>query len=412
MAPPRKHTPSFQMQKRTRTECGFDQAERDLPNFSQTVSVATSLFAIKDIFYRLLSHLGCKSLLRSITAQDTVWLFDNTAYRNMKTGGWEAEYVAALFSQHSSCSIIEAVGAVADKLELEKRDPEYKALEERVWPFLQDVKPGAQVQIIHKGEKAMKLGPSGKNGIVCSIKTLPSGRGGRVVPTLARVPQGANGLLEMRTFYADTEGWGVISDIDDTIKITQTSDPVGILRTTFVETPRPTRGMPELYGHIHSLIGDASSWFYLSASPYNLYPFLRDFRDSYYPQGTIFLRDSSWMSISGLLTMLTIDTKEYKIDRMEKIHSWLPKRKMICVGDSTQTDPEAYGEIYRRHPDWVKIILIRKVEDIAAIGIMAKNKPERFENAFKGVPRDVWHVFTEPQTCRELVHGVVSKHSS
>jgi len=103
--------------------------------------------------------------------------------------------------------------------------------------------------------------------------------------------------------------------------------------------------MPELYKHIHSLVRETSAWFYLSASPYNLYPFLREFRENYYPHGTIILRDSSWMSVQGLLTTLTLGTEEYKVDRMEKIHSWLPRRKMIFIGDSTQTDPEAYGEM-------------------------------------------------------------------
>ena len=103
--------------------------------------------------------------------------------------------------------------------------------------------------------------------------------------------------------------------------------------------------MPELYWHIQSVIKDTSPWFYLSASPYNLYPFLRDFREAYYPHGTIILRDSSWMSIPGLLSSLTLGTEEYKVDRMEKIHSWLPRRKMILIGDSTQSDPESYGEM-------------------------------------------------------------------
>ena len=26
-----------------------------------------------------------------------------------------------------------------------------------------------------------------------------------------------------------------------------------------------------------------------------------------------------------------------------------------------------------------------------------KNKPERFEKAFEGVPRDIWQLFTDPQ---------------
>jgi phosphatidate phosphatase APP1 len=103
--------------------------------------------------------------------------------------------------------------------------------------------------------------------------------------------------------------------------------------------------MPELYRSIVSQLPNDSAWFYLSASPYNLYPFLRDFRDRYFPPGTIILRDSSWKTIAGLLSALTVATEEYKVDRLAKIHSWIPKRKVICVGDSTQSDPEAYGEM-------------------------------------------------------------------
>jgi phosphatidate phosphatase APP1 len=124
-----------------------------------------------------------------------------------------------------------------------------------------------------------------------------------------------------------------------------TSDPIGILQSTFVDAPTPIAGMPELYTYIQSLINETSPFFYLSASPYNLYPFLRDFRQRNYPHGTIVLRDSSWMSIPGLLSQLTLGTGEYKVDRMQKINSWLPGRKMICIGDSTQADPESYGDM-------------------------------------------------------------------
>jgi phosphatidate phosphatase APP1 len=51
------------------------------------------------------------------------------------------------------------------------------------------------------------------------------------------------------------------------------------------------------------------------------------------------------MNLSGLLSNLTTGTQEYKVSRMEKIKTWLPKRKMICIGDFTQSDPEACGEM-------------------------------------------------------------------
>lgn len=63
---------------------------------------------------------------------------------------------------------------------------------------------------------------------------------------------------------------------------------------------------------------------------------------------------------------------------------------------------------YREFPGWVKLILIRKVTDIAAIGIEAKNEPERFEKAFEGVPRDRWHVFEDADECMPLLHRTVS----
>lgn len=117
--------------------------------------------------------------------------------------------------------------------------------------------------------------------------------------------------------------------------------------------------MPPLYAHIHARL--RPTWFYLSASPYNLYPFLRRFINDNYPRGTIVLRDASWMDLAGFLTSLTQGTEVYKRDRMEEMHRWLPRRKVLCVGDSTQSDPEAYGDVYRKHRGWVRKIFIRKV---------------------------------------------------
>ena len=62
---------------------------------------------------------------------------------------------------------------------------------------------------------------------------------------------------------------------------------------------------------------------------------------------------------------------------------------------------------FRKHPGWVHLILIRKVTDIAALGIESKNEPKRFEKAFKGVPDNVWHVFEDPQECYKLVADAV-----
>lgn len=402
------------MQLRTRQERNFEKTEADLPNLSGAASRTPSQI-LKDgkagKLNDILSWLGSRNPIpRQVAADDTVWLLDNTAYRNPKTRRWEAEFVSAVFAQHPTCHVIDAVTSVANKLHLDESDPNYPTIQQRILPFLQDVRPGTQVKILQNGNNRMKLGPGGRNGISSDIKKLPDiyDREG-LVATFAEVPEETNGVLEMKTHFAEPEGWGVISDIDDTIKITMTSDPIGILRSTFVDIPTPCPGMPDLYWYMTDLIEDTSPFFYLSASPYNLYPFLRGFLHNHYPHGTVITRDSSWMSISDLLKNLTLGTEEYKVDRMQKIHGWLPRRKMICIGDSTQADPEAYATIAREHPGWVKLILIRKVTDIAAIGIEAKNEPERFKKAFKHIPKEKWHVFEDPAECRQIIRNLVSK---
>ncbi|KAK7755806.1 hypothetical protein SLS62_002091 [Diatrype stigma] len=409
MAPNNKRRATLMMQEQTRQERQFHKTESDLSSVEVPTAISAKLGTVGKL-RNILSYLGKKNPLpQTVTKNDTVWLLDNTAYRSQTTGKWEAEYVAAVFSQDASCVIADAVSVVAKQLGLQKGDPDYPTIEERIKMFTQDIKPGTTVKAVHRESFTLRLGPGGRNGISTDIMNLPRHEGDDlVIPTVAKVPKGTDGILEMRTFFAEAEGWAVISDVDDTIKITQTGDPIGILRSTFVDTPAVCPGMPELYWHIQSAIKDTSPWFYLSASPYNLYPFLREFREENYPHGTIVLRDSSWMSIPGLLSNLTLGTEDYKVDRMEKIHSWLPKRKLILIGDSTQSDPESYGEIYRTHPDWVKVILIRKVEDIAAIGIESKNKPERFEEAFEDVPKDVWHVFTNPAECTTIIDKAVA----
>ncbi|KAH8890219.1 hypothetical protein GQ53DRAFT_651271 [Thozetella sp. PMI_491] len=403
------------MQLRTRRERGFSDTEESLPTISQhsfkLEPGVTPKTAAKSKVTNLLSYLGqYNPRPLSISDTDAVWLMDNVAYRN-QDGGWEAEFVAAVFRQELPGSWVDTVQEVAGKVGIKKGDKAIDTIQERLVPFTQDILPGRQVMVTFAdGGDNIKLGPGGRNGISSDIRSVPHVTGG-LATSSAVVSESVTGLLEMKTVFAEPEGWGVISDIDDTIKITQTSDPVGILTSTFVAQPKPTSGMPELYADIHSLLPPSSPFFYLSASPYNLYPFLRGFRDEFYPHGQLILRDASWMSIPGLLSNLTLGTQEYKVDRMVKVNSWLPRRKMICIGDSTQADPESYGEMYRKYPGWVRLIFIRKVTDIAALGIAAKNEPARFEKAFEGVPRSAWHVFEDPSECHAIVRDLVPELS-
>jgi len=210
--------------------------------------------------------------------------------------------------------------------------------------------------------------------------------------------------LPATTIFSEETGWTVVSDIDDTIKITQSPSPLGILTNTFlVDNPQAVPGMPELYTQMSALLAQPP-FFYLSASPYPLYPFLRRFRDAHaYPPGPLILRDASWQNLGGLIASLQQNTQEYKEARLAKIHAWFPHRRVVCLGDSTQSDPEAYGATARRFPGWIRAVFIRKVTGIAEMDEREKNSAGRFEKAFEGLERRLWHVFTDPKELEERV---------
>lgn len=233
-------------------------------------------------------------------------------------------------------------------------------------------------------------------------------------PSSAQIQTTATNLpppfgLESVTHLTEPAGWAIISDIDDTIKITQTTSPLGILHNTFcVEQPLPVPGMPELYADLTRKLNDPA-FVYLSASPYNLYPFLRAFRSQHFPSGPLILRDASWQNLGGLISSLSQGTEEYKSDRIEKVHSWLPRKKVILIGDSTQSDPEAYGACARKFPGWVGAIFVRKVTGIAGMDEEKKNGAARFERAFEGLERGLWRVFEDPREVGEAVGRLVGQ---
>lgn len=343
--------------------------------------------------------------------QHTVWLFDNTAYQRItpKPAGqrrWHAEVVACIFEKDSRKDISKFVATIADLIGLDgevgtERETRHR-MAERLRPFLHHVAPAhlmmLETPLPNNTALIQQIGPTDDSGITSQTVSLSSRHitDGSSLPSYLR---GWGGNVSMNTVFAGPEGWLVISDIDDTIKYTKTSESTGILRTTFAEEPMPIAGMPELYSRIHSELVPA--WFYLSASPYNLYPFLRGFIHEHFSPGTLILRDSSWMDVSELVKSFTVNTMEYKMDRIKKIRRWFPQRRVLCIGDSTQKDPEAYAEIYRKHPDWIQAIWIRKVTDVPHLDV--QNSPERFEAAFQGIPGSAWEVFEQPDEVANLV---------
>jgi hypothetical protein len=351
-------------------------------------------------------------------SENIVWLFDNVAYQQQTDPSsssepqqWQVEIVACAFVRGHK-DISKYIASIADHLgldgELGDNSEIQKRIERRLRPLLYSVAPSLTMNIkipssSHRDSRVYDygLGPTNSDGILSQTVSAPH-RFTTDRVTLTSHLVGSQHTVAMQTTFAAPEGWLVISDIDDSIKLTQTSDATGILRTTFAEEPQPIDGMPDFYKFVERQLQPV--WIYLSASPYNLYQFLREFLNAYYHPGTLILRENSWHDLGGFLKSYSMGTQAYKADRIDKIHGWLPQRKVLCVGDSTQSDPEAYAELYRKYPAWIRAIYIRKVTNIP--NMEDKNADSRFEKAFDGIPRNVWTVFEHPEELYKLVDGL------
>ncbi|KAJ7653467.1 hypothetical protein B0H17DRAFT_1147058 [Mycena rosella] len=198
--------------------------------------------------------------------------------------------------------------------------------------------------------------------------------------------------LNFKIFPSSPDGFGVISDIDDTVKISHSLDKLLLAKATLIDDPVPVTGMPEVYKSLATSL-NSPAFFYVSASPFQLYPFLRAFINTTYADsnGPIFLKNLTTTSLSDITDFVQSDgIFEYKSAMIDRIQGMYPAKKFLTVGDSTQKDPETYGEAIRKYGDFIACAWIRKVDG-------ANNTDERFAEAFAGVSPSKFKLYTDDE---------------
>jgi hypothetical protein len=262
---------------------------------------------------------------------------------------------------------------------------------ERGRAFLVDNERGKEI-CIRLGDAYHTVGVSEANGHFAG--TLHLSR--EEVATLREAQAGDDGWLTFRAVTREDDrrvfagrvqliepsGYSVISDIDDTIKVSQVSDRQALLLNTFCRRFQPVPGMAEVYSDWAEA---AVRFHYVSASTWQLYKPLRTFlRLEGFPEGSFHLK-SFRLKDSTVLDLVT-SPEVLKLAHIEPILAAFPGRRFLLVGDSGEKDPEVYGTLARDYPEQVVRILIRDVSG-------GEIDSGRFERAFQGVPRSRWMVF-------------------
>jgi hypothetical protein len=154
-------------------------------------------------------------------------------------------------------------------------------------------------------------------------------------------------------------GVSVISDIDDTVKITQVTEHARLFENTFYKPYEAVPGMADLFQNWDQ---EQVPIHFVSSSPWYLYPELDQFlKGNKFPDFSMSLkyfrfRDTTFFNLfkSGM---------ETKPEQIDEILVKYPNRRFVLVGDSGEQDPEVYTSIKKKYPQQVEKVFIRNVTD-------------------------------------------------
>lgn len=189
--------------------------------------------------------------------------------------------------------------------------------------------------------------------------------------------------------------FGVISDVDDTVIRTRSTDLLRELRIVFGKGARDRvafPGVPALYRALaRGPDGRGQNpVFYVSMSGWNLYDLLEEFlRMNDIPSGPLFLSDLR--IIEGRSEVM--GSARHKWDAIDLLMRVYPELEWVLIGDSGMHDAELYREVVERHPGRVRAVYIhdvsppRRDDEVARIGRTLREEHDvpllRMENTLR-----------------------------
>ncbi len=325
-----------------------------------------------------------------IKADEQLVFFNTAAWLNQDGTHWQIPIHAWIYEPADSVLRLGAFAAALESGYELKPDPESAELSSRRSNLLLADNERGKRLVIRLAGHDYELPLSKENGQVHALLQLPvataaaiseQGRLGFFALTRAEDERRFEGQVELVT----GPGVSVISDIDDTIKISNVTDHRKLLDNTFFREFQAVAGMPELY---RSLARGGARLHFVSSSPWQLYSPLEAFIEAAgFPWATLNLKAVRFRD-ETLLNFFKKGT-ETKPAQIEPILQRYPQRKFILIGDSGEQDPEVYADIGRRYPEQILRILIRNADGSDA-------GDDRYETVFSAIPRKKWQLFDDP----------------
>jgi phosphatidate phosphatase APP1 len=158
-------------------------------------------------------------------------------------------------------------------------------------------------------------------------------------------------------FYDTGSRFSVITDIDDTILISNTLKTFKRIRNILFISPHKRKAVEFSKKLIKKVVETGGRVFYVSKSESNLFGLISCFiRLNELPYGKICL--TKFLNFNTLINKKK--AKDIKMEKIEKILSLSGDKKFILIGDDTQRDMYIYARIAARFPDKIMKIYIRR----------------------------------------------------
>jgi hypothetical protein len=277
-------------------------------------------------------------------------------------------------------------------LRLDEDFPGSDLFRQRASMFVVENCIGRQLSIL-LGNRVQELPPSGSDGHVHGALNLSVAEAdglavrtgvGRTLPFRTVLDEGDLRVLAGSAQLIGERGFSVISDIDDTIKITDVVDRREMLLNAFTREFEPVPGMAAVYRRWNEA---GAVFHYVSAMPWQLYPPLPPFLSKAgFPAGSIDMQP--FRLIDRKSPELLASQNDYKRQTIEPIFKAFPQRKFILLGDTGLHDPEIYGGLARNYPERIAKIYIRNITG-------DRPESERLAKAFAEVPAERWQLFSD-----------------
>ncbi len=304
---------------------------------------------------------------------------------------WDLRVHAWVYEpEEDSTSRGAAIEALREALELPSDAPEAAIFRTRARAFLVDNESGKSLLVRIGGQEhelagTLLDGHSHTDLRVPASSVAPDPSGLVTIDVIPR-KHDLRSFAGVALLLADT-GTSVVSDIDDTVKISEVRDKKKLLAHTFLQEFEPVAGMADAY---RRWAAAGAAFHYVSASPWQLYdPIHGFFEREKFPQGSLHLKQFRWKDMSFMA--LFQDPVSYKQPLIGGLLKQFPRRRFVLVGDSGEQDPEVYGAVYREFPTQVVAIHIRDVTQ-------EDREAPRYKTAFADVPADRWTIFTDAAT--------------